>query len=182
MDHAHLGELLTVGESVFTERLNICVWDKGQGGMGSLWRSRHELIAVFKKGTAPHVNNVALGKNGRDRSNVWSFPGMRGFGKGRKKALEMHPTVKPVVLMAEALLDVTAPGDVVLDPFGGSGSTLIAAERVSRRARLIEFNPIYVDRTIARWERLTGRKAELIGDRTDENGSSVQTSRDEEQG
>jgi DNA modification methylase len=162
MDHAHLLELLCVGEQVFSERLNICMWDKGRGGMGSLYRSQHECVAVFKNGAAPHVNNVALGKNGRNRTNVWSFPGMIGFGKGRKKARELHPTVKPVALMAEALLDVTAIGDCVLDPFGGSGSTLIAAERIGRHARLIEFDPTYVDRTIARWEKLTGRKAELI--------------------
>ncbi len=103
-----------------------------------------------------------LGKNGRDRTNVWSFPGMIGFGKARTKARALHPTVKPVVLMAEALLDVTSNGDRVLDPFGGSGSTLIAAERIGRHARLIELDPTYVDRTIARWERLTGRKAELL--------------------
>lgn len=162
MDHAHLGELLTAGTAAFDERLNICVWDKGQGGMGSLYRSQHELVVVFKKGSAPHLNNVQLGKNGRDRTNIWSFPGMGGFGKGRKKARELHPTVKPVALVAEALLDVTAPGDIVLDAFGGSGSTLIAAERIGRLARLIEYEPRYVDRTIARWEKLTGRKAELI--------------------
>ena len=162
MDHAHLLELLRVGEQVFSERLNICMWDKGRGGMGSLYRSQHECIAVFKNGSAPHRNNIALGRNGRDRTNVWSFPGMIGFGKARKKARELHPTVKPVALMAEALLDVTAVGDRVLDPFGGSGSTLIAAERTGRHARLIELDPTYVDRTIARWEKLTGRKAELL--------------------
>ncbi|MGQ0589108.1 MAG: DNA modification methylase, partial [Sphingosinicella sp.] len=162
MDHAHLGELLAAGEAAFDERLNLCVWDKGQGGMGSLYRSQHELVVVFKKGAAPHLNNVLLGKNGRDRTNIWSFPGMGGFGKSRRKARELHPTVKPVALVAEALLDVTAPGDVVLDAFGGSGSTLIAAERTGRRARLVEYEPRYVDRTIARWEKLTGRKAELI--------------------
>jgi DNA modification methylase len=175
MDHAHLLELLRVGEQVFSERLNICMWDKGRGGMGSLYRSQHECVAVFKNGAAPHLNNVALGKNGRNRTNVWSFPGMIGFGKGRKKARELHPTVKPVALMAEALLDVTAIGDCVLDPFGGSGSTLIAAERIGRHARLIEFDPTYVDRTIARWEKLTGRKAELIhrGLQTREEGGDM---------
>lgn len=162
MDHAHLLELLRVGEQVFEERLNICVWDKGRGGMGSLYRSQHECVAVFKNGTAPHINNVGLGKNGRDRTNVWSFPGMIGSGKAKSKARALHPTVKPVALMGEALLDVTNIGNRVLDPFGGSGSTLIAAERTDRHARLIEFDPIYVDRTIARWEKLTGRKAELL--------------------
>jgi DNA modification methylase len=162
MDHAHVGELLDAGEVVFDHRLNICVWDKGQGGMGALYRSQHELVAVFKKGDAPHRNNIALGKNGRNRTNVWSFPGMVGFSSSRKKALELHPTVKPVALIAEALLDVTAPGDVVLDAFGGSGSTLIAAEKTGRRARLVEFDPRYVDRIVGRWEKLTGRTAELL--------------------
>lgn len=162
MDHAHIGELLDAGSRVFDRRLNICVWDKGQGGMGALYRSRHELVAVFKKGDAPHRNNIELGKNGRDRTNVWSFPGLAGFSASRKKALELHPTVKPVALIAEALLDVTAPGDIVLDSFGGSGSTLIAAERLGRRARLVELDPRYVDRIIGRWEKLTGRTAELL--------------------
>lgn len=162
MDHAHLGELLTAGDRLFASRLNICVWDKGRGSMGSLYRSQYELVAVFKKGQVPHLNNVELGKNGRNRTNVWSYPGMAGFGKGRKKALALHPTVKPVAMVAEALLDVTAPGDVVLDPFGGSGTTLIAAQRIGRRARLVEYEPVYVDRTIERWERMTGLKAERI--------------------
>ena len=162
MDHAHLGELLIAGDETFDARLNICVWDKGRGGMGSLWRSQCEHIAVFKKGTSPHLNAVELGKNGRNRTNVWSFSGMAGFGRSRRKALELHPTVKPVALIAEALLDVTGSGAVVLDPFGGSGSTLIAAERIGRRARLIELDPVYVDRTIARWEKLTGGKPELL--------------------
>ena len=132
--------------------------------MGSLYRSQHELVAVYKFGDEPHINNVALGKNGRNRTNVWSFPGMAGFGKGRKKALELHPTVKPVALVAEALLDVTGPGDIIIDLFGGSGTTLIAAERLGRAARLVEYDPLYVDRIIARWEKLTGQKAILLND------------------
>lgn len=162
MDHAHIGELLDAGSSVFDHRLNICVWDKGQGGMGALYRSQHELVVVFKKGDESHRNNIELGKNGRNRTNIWSLPGMVGFSASRKKALELHPTVKPVALIAEALLDVTAPGDLVLDAFGGSGSTLIAAEKTDRRARLVEFDPRYVDRIIDRWEKLTGRTAELL--------------------
>lgn len=164
IDHAHIGELIEAGDAVFTRRLNICCWDKGQGGMGSLYRSQHELVAVYKYGAEPHINNVALGKNGRNRTNVWSFPGMAGFGKGRKKALELHPTVKPVALVAEALLDVTGPGDIVIDLFGGSGTTLIAAERLGRAARLVEFDPLYVDRIIARWEKMTGQTAILLSD------------------
>ena len=162
MDHAHMLELLLAGREVFTSQLNICVWDKGRGGMGSLWRSQHEMIAAFKKGTGPHINAVELGKHGRNRTNIWSFPGVTGTGRGRK-ALELHPTVKPVALVAEALLDVSGPGQLILDPFGGSGSTLIAAERTGRRARLVEYEPLYVDRIIARWEKLTGKSAELLG-------------------
>lgn len=162
MDHAHIGELIAAGDTVFDERLNICVWDKGRGGMGALYRSQHKLVAVFKHGTVPHINNVSLGKNGRNRTNVWSFPGMAGFGRARKKALELHPTVKPVALIAEALLDVSGPGDIVLDPFGGSGSTLIAAERLGRHARLIELDPVYVDRICERWTRFTNTKPKLL--------------------
>lgn len=173
MDHAHIDELIKAGDAVFDTRLNICVWDKGRGGMGALYRSQHELVAVFKKGTAPHLNNVALGKNGRNRTNVWSFPGMAGFGKARKKALELHPTVKPVALVAEALLDVTGPGDIVIDLFGGSGSTLIAAERLGRQARLLEYDPVYVDRIIARWEQMTGRTAILLSDGAEVDASTA---------
>jgi DNA modification methylase len=168
MDHAHMGELILATEAVFDQRLNICIWDKGRGGMGSLYRSQHELVAVVKKGFEPHRNNVELGKHGRNRTNIWSFPGL----KGNAKALKLHPTVKPVALIAEALLDVSAPNDVVLDPFGGSGSTLIAADRISRRARLVEFEPLYVDCTIARWEKLTGQKAILL-ERTHEAPSPI---------
>ena len=173
MDHGHIETLIEAGAAVFDQRLNICVWDKGHGGMGALYRSQHELVAVFKNGTQPHLNNIALGKNGRNRTNVWSFPGMAGFGKGRKKALELHPTVKPVALVAEALLDVSGPGDLVLDPFGGSGSTLIAAERLGRSARLVELDPVYVDRIIARWEKLTGRNAELLAPPLDDPEGST---------
>jgi len=163
MDHAHIGELLAAGHAIFDQRLNICIWDKGTPAMGSFYRSQHEMVAVFKKGAGAHINNIGLGKHGRNRSNLWNFPGIGGFGKGRKKALELHPTVKPVALVAEALLDATGPGDIVIDPFGGSGSTLIAAEKTDRRARLVEYDPVYVDRTIARWEKLTGETARLIG-------------------
>ncbi|MGB3739349.1 MAG: site-specific DNA-methyltransferase [Pontixanthobacter sp.] len=162
MDHAHIGELIAAGDAVFDERLNICVWDKGRVGQGALYRSQHELVALFKRGTVPHINNASLGKNGRNRTTVWSFPGMAGFGRARKKALELHPTVKPVALIAEVLLDVSGPGDIVLDPFGGSGSTLIAAERLGRHARLIELDPVYVDRICERWTRLTNTKPRLL--------------------
>lgn len=171
MDHHHIAELLAAGDAVFDQRLNICVWDKGRGGMGALYRSQHELVGVFKHGTAPHLNNVALGRHGRNRTNIWSFPGVGGFGRG-KKALELHPTVKPVAVVAEALLDVTAPGQIVLDPFGGSGSTLIAAERIGRHARLVEFDLVYIDRIVARWENMTNRKAQRI-ERAPEHTASL---------
>ena len=163
MDHRHVGEVLEAAKGRY-EYKNLCVWVKRNGGMGTLYRSQHEFVFVFKAGKEPHINNVALGKNGRNRTNVWSFPGMAGFGKGRKKALELHPTVKPVALVAEALLDVTGPGDIIIDLFGGSGTTLIAAERLGRAARLVEFDPLYVDRIIARWEKMTGQTAILLSD------------------
>jgi DNA modification methylase len=159
MDHAHIGELLEAGEDVFTERKAICVWDKGAGGMGSLYRNAFEFIAVFKKGTAKHINNVSLGKHGRNRTTVWRYPGIAQQGKGRAKALSLHPTVKPVALLADAILDSSPRNGIVLDPFGGSGSTLIAAEVTHRRARLVELDPLYVDTTLARFEALTGTRA-----------------------
>jgi DNA modification methylase len=159
MDHAHIGELIEAGSRVFTERKSICVWDKGSGGMGSLYRNAHELVAVFKKGTAPHINNVQLGKHGRNRTTVWRYPGIAQTGKGRKKALSLHPTVKPVALVADALLDASPRNGIVLDPFGGSGTTLVAAERKQRRARLLELDPVYVDTIIERYAKLTGNIA-----------------------
>ena len=159
MDHAHLGELLEAGDQVFTERKAICVWDKGTGGMGSLYRNAHELVTVFKKGTAKHVNNVQLGKHGRNRTTIWRYPGIVKQGKGRAKALSLHPTVKPVAMIADAILDTSPRAGIILDPFGGSGTTLIAAEVTSRRARLIELDPLYVDTIIERFEILSGAEA-----------------------
>ena len=159
MDHAHLGELLEAGDQVFTERKAICVWDKGTGGMGSLYRNAHELVTVFKKGTAKHVNNVQLGKHGRNRTTIWRYPGIVKQGKGRAKALSLHPTVKPVAMIADAILDSSPRAGIILDPFGGSGTTLIAAEVTSRRARLIELDPLYVDTIIERFEILSGAEA-----------------------
>lgn len=127
--------------------------------MGSLYRSRHELIFVYKAGSAPHLNNVQLGKHGRNRSNVWSYRGLAGFGKDRQEQLAAHPTVKPVAMIADALRDCSGRGDIVLDPFGGFGSTMIAAERTGRKARLIEIDPVYVDRTIRRWQNITKEHA-----------------------
>jgi DNA modification methylase len=127
--------------------------------MGSLYRNAHELVTVFKKGSAKHINNVALGKHGRNRTTIWRYPGIAQQGKGRAKALSIHPTVKPVALLADAILDSSPRDGIILDPFGGSGSTLIAAEVTSRRARLVELDPLYVDAIITRFEALTGAQA-----------------------
>ncbi len=161
MDWRHLHELLSAGRGIYSELKNLCVWVKDNGGMGSLYRSQHELVAVFKSGTAPHVNNVELGRHGRYRTNVWSYPGVNSFGKGRMSDLEAHPTVKPVAMVADALLDCSAPGDLVLDPFAGSGTIFLAAERAGRRGAGIELDPHYVDVAIRRFQQETGAPARL---------------------
>lgn len=140
--------------------LNLIVWSKTNAGMGSLYRSQHELLPIFKKGDSSHINNVALGKKaGRHRSNVWSYPGASSLGSDARKGLKDHPTVKPTAMLEDALLDLTDRGDVVLDPFLGSGSTLIAAENTGRRCFGIEIDPLYIDVVIRRWEATTGKKA-----------------------
>lgn len=161
MDWRHLGELLAAGEAQGLALKNVCVWDKGCGGMGSLYRSQHELVFVFKAGSAPHTNNVQLGRFGRNRSNVWAYPGVNSFARatGEGNLLALHPTVKPVALVADALLDASDRGDRVLDPFLGSGTTVIAAEQTGRAAFGIELDPRYVDTAVRRWQRLTGRAA-----------------------
>lgn len=162
MDWRHAQELLKAGSSVYSELKNIAVWIKSNGGMGSLYRSRHELVFIYKYGRAPHRNNVQLGRFGRNRSNVWEYAGANGFD-GRKTdeghLLALHPTVKLVQMLADIMLDCTTRGDIILDPFLGSGSSLIAAERVGRRLRAIEIDPRYVDVTIRRWQRHTGDRA-----------------------
>ena len=157
-DWRHQFELLSAARQVGLEQLNACVWVKDNGGMGGLYRSRHELIGVFKVPGAPHRNNVELGKNGRNRTNVWDYPGAATFSKASEEGRlnELHPTVKPVALIADALLDCSVRGDIVLDPFLGSGSTLMAAERTGRVCRGIEIDPLYVDVAIRRWRRMTG--------------------------
>lgn len=159
MDWRHIGELLAAGQVVFDELKNICVWTKTNGGMGSLYRSQHELVFVFKRGRAPHRNNVELGRHGRNRTNVWAYAGANAFGAAREAELAMHPTVKPVALIEDAIKDVSRRGELVLDPFGGSGSTLIAAERCGRLARLIEIDPLYCDTIIKRFAAYTGKQA-----------------------
>jgi len=161
MDWRHLHELTVAARAVYTEQINLCVWSKNNAGMGSFYRSQHELFAVWRKGTIRHRNNIELGRFGRSRSNVWSYPGANSFGRASDEGnlLHAHPTVKPVALVADAILGSTKRGDIVLDPFLGSGSTLIACEKVSRRCRGIELDPAYVDLIIRRWQRWSGEKA-----------------------
>src|SRR5881275_2490721 len=152
--------LLAAGREAYSELKNLCVWVKDNGGMGSLYRSQHELVFVFKHGRGGHRNNVQLGRFGRNRSNVWDYPGANSFvrsGEGNLSAL--HPTVKPVAMVADAILDCSARGDIVLDGFLGSGTTVIAAERAGRRCCGLELDPAYVDTAISRWQALTGGKA-----------------------
>ena len=156
MDWRQVRQLIEAGEAVYDELKGLAVWDKGSGGMGSLYRSQHELIGVFKAGKGPHINNIQLGKHGRNRSNIWRYAGMSSFGKGRAEKLAWHPTVKPVALVGDAILDCSNPGDLVLDPFAGSGTTAIAAERTRRRAALIELDPQFCDVILRRFCDATG--------------------------
>jgi len=164
MDWRHMRELLDAGEEVFTELKNLVVWNKTNGGMGTFYRSKHELVFVFKMGTAEHTNSFGLGDTGRYRTNVWDYAGISSLGANRSGELAMHPTVKPVALIADAIRDCSRRGEVVLDCFGGSGSTLIAAEKTGRRARLIEYDPIYCDTIVRRWEQVTGKRATRASD------------------
>jgi DNA modification methylase len=159
MDWRHMAELMAASRQVGYEPKNLCVWAKDNGGMGSLYRSQHELIFVFKNGDATHINNVELGKHGRYRTNVWQYPGVNTLRKERMEELAMHPTVKPVAMVADAILDCSKRGGIILDPFGGSGTTLIAAEKTGRRARLIEIDQHYCDVIIRRWQEVIGRDA-----------------------
>lgn len=175
MDWRHMAEMLAAGTQVYTELKNLIVWAKDNGGMGSFYRSRHELIFVFKNGRAPHINTFGLGQSGRYRTNVWEYRGVNSRGAGRLDDLALHPTVKPVAMLADALRDCSTRGGIVLDAFGGSGSTLIAAERTQRQARLIEIDPIYVDRTILRWQAIAKDEAVLAA--TGETFAEVQARR-----
>ena len=155
MDWRHIRELLTVGRGVYTELKNVCVWNKTNGGMGALYRSKHEFIPVFKAGTGPHINNVDLGAYGRNRTNVWDYAGVNVFGNDRDAQLAMHPTVKPVAMVEGAVLDCSRRGGIVLDPFAGSGTTIIAAERAGRRGYGIEIDPGYIDTALRRYRTFT---------------------------
>ena len=163
-DWRHVLELITASRAVYGAMLNLCIWVKTNPGQGSFYRSQHELIGIFQLGQAGHQNNIQLGRFGRSRSNVWTYPGISGFGADRQELLAQHPTVKPVALVADAVRDCTTKGDIVLDPFLGSGTTILAAERTGRRGYGIEFEPRYVDVAIRRWEKYTKTDAVLEGD------------------
>lgn len=164
IDWRQIDVLIDVGRELYGEMLNLVVWNKSNAGQGSFYRSQHELIGVFRVGAHPHKNNVELGRFGRNRSNVWTYAGVNTFGRGRLEALASHPTVKPVSLVADALLDCTTRGDVVLDQFVGSGTTILAAEKVGRIGFGIEYEPAYVDVAIKRWQKATKLEATLVGD------------------
>src|SRR6266403_99263 len=161
MDWRHMQEMLAAGYEVYSELKNVCIWNKSNGGMGTFYRSKHELVFVWKSGTGPHLNNFELGQHGRNRPNVWDYDGVNTFRSGRMDELQMHPTVKPVALVADAIKDWSKQGDIVLDPFCGSGTIIVAAERTGRKARALEIDPTYVDVAIRRWEKLTGKSATL---------------------
>jgi len=159
IDWRHCYDLLSAAFTVYSELKNLCVWAKDNGGMGSFYRSGHELILVFKNGVAPHINNIELGKHGRNRTNVWRYPGMNSFGEKRLEVLKMHPTVKPIRLVADAILDCSKRRGLVLDCFVGSGTTLLACEKTGRIGRAMELDPSYVDVAIRRFQKFTGDDA-----------------------
>jgi DNA modification methylase len=166
IDWRHIGELREAGQQTYAEMLNLVVWVKPNAGQGSFYRSQHELIGVFRVGEAPHLNNVLLGRHGRSRSNVWHYAGVNSFRAGRMDELRSHPTAKPIGLVADAMKDCTRRRDIVLDTFCGSGTTILAAERVGRRAYAIELEPRYVDVAIRRWQAFTRRDAVHVESRS----------------
>lgn len=161
MDWRHMAPVMAVGEEIYGNLLNLCVWNKSNAGMGSLYRSKHELVFVYKVGSAPHVNAVELGKHGRNRTNVWDYASVNSLAASRREDLALHPTVKPTALVGDAIQDVTARGALVLDTFLWSGTTLIAAERTGRRFRGLDIDPAYVDVAVERWAAMTGEKPRL---------------------
>ncbi|MCC3306737.1 site-specific DNA-methyltransferase [Sneathiella sp. HT1-7] len=182
MDWRHIGEMSTAGKLSYSSLMNICIWAKTNGGMGSLYRSQHELVFVFKAGTGKHINNVELGKHGRNRTNLWTYAGINSFGKTRDADLALHPTVKPVALVADAILDCSKRNGIVLDAFAGSGTTLMAAEKTGRRGYGIELDPRYCDVIVKRLAEATGVPAiqkqtgrtfdEMAAERTEDAGES----------
>jgi len=181
MDWRHVDALVAAGKAIGLGLINICVWAKTAAGMGSLYRSQHELCSIFKFGTAPHVNNVELGKHGRSRSNVWTARGMAGWGGDRNELLALHPTVKPVRLLADAILDASKRGDIVLDSYLGSGSVLLACEEIGRHCYGVEIDPLYVDVAVRRWQNATGKDAvfadtgEIFNERADRMRTAAAT-------
>jgi DNA modification methylase len=163
MDWRHVDELLAAGRTAYSALKNVCVWVKNNAGQGSFYRSQHEFVFVFKNGDAEHLNTFELGQHGRTRTNVWNYAGVNSFRAGRMDELQMHPTVKPTALVVDAMKDCSKRGSIVLDTFLGSGTTLVAAEQIGRRAYGIELDPAYVDVSIERWQRLTKRDAILEG-------------------
>jgi DNA modification methylase len=162
IDWRHVMEMTVAGRACDMPLYTICVWTKTNGGMGGIYRNAHELVCVFRAGTETPLDNVELGRHGRNRTNVWSYPGMSSFGKARDELLGSHPTVKPVAMIADVLRDVTKRGEIVLDTFLGSGSTLMAAQETGRICCGVELDPLYVDVTIRRWQNATGRDAVLV--------------------
>ncbi|HEX4893980.1 MAG TPA: DNA methyltransferase [Hyphomicrobiaceae bacterium] len=159
MDWRHMEDVFAAAGHIYDDLLNICVWNKSNAGMGSLYRSKHEMVFVYRVGSAPHANMVELGKHGRNRTNVWDYPSVNSMAGSRREDLDLHPTVKPVAMVADAYQDVTKRGDLVFDMFLGSGTSLIAAERTGRRFRGCDIDPAFVDVAIERWHQLTGRQA-----------------------
>lgn len=162
MDWRHMDDVAASAAGVYDELLNICVWNKSNAGMGSLYRSKHEMVFVYRVGDTPHANNVELGRHGRNRTNVWDYPSVNSMQGSRREDLDLHPTVKPVAMVADACCDVTARGDLVLDIFLGSGTSLVAAERVGRCFRGLDIDPAYVALALQRWTDMTGKPPELV--------------------
>lgn len=162
MDWRHIDDLSQIAAEIYGARLNICVWNKSNAGMGSLYRSKHEFVFVYRVGSEPHLNNVELGKHGRNRTNVWDYASVNTLAGSRREDLALHPTVKPTAMVADAIQDVTRRGDLVLDVFLGSGTTLLAAERTGRRFRGIEIDPAYVDVALERWQAMTNEEPVLL--------------------
>jgi hypothetical protein len=161
MDWRHMDEMMIAGRAVYIELENLCIWNKTNAGMGSFYRSQHELVFIWKSGESPHVNNFELGQHGRNRTNVWTYAGVNTMRPGRMEELEWHPTVKPVAMVADAIKDCSRRGDLVLDAFCGSGTILIATERTGRKARALEIDPHYVDVAVRRWQTYSGKTAIL---------------------
>jgi DNA modification methylase len=159
MDWRHYPEFAVAAKPIYGATINVVVWVKSNAGQGSFYRSQHELIGVFRVGNTPHLNNIELGRHGRSRSNVWRYAGVNAFRTGRMDELRSHPTAKPIALVADAIKDGTRRGDIVLDTFSGSGTTIMAAERVGRHARALELEPRFVDVAIRRWQAFTRRDA-----------------------